>query len=251
MGGVEEDMAPWVCLEPPTRAQNFNRWKFDGTPEASGDRYIASSSPDMHYNVGCHEESEDEEPYADYNSGCRTVEFHTCSVSDVRGFSRAMQIIRASRFADSFDRSGRHWIYVLPSSPLEPLTGRLFPIEVPRPLLCRIWELAVSWPKSARHFPEMKIHPSWPFNMLRIRRKSEATSEVVATVPSSDFEDTHFSIDTAASGGVFWKLAPGMKDFLRDNGFLRDDFDESSEGFVTKTYSHEGATEAHQTLSLV
>lgn len=177
----ERDMHPWVSLNPPNRKQEYNKWEPDemsvcpDSVEGPSGQFFAKSSPNLHHNVGCHDDESDDEPTADYHCGCSRVAFHTCHVEQEHGLSQGVQVIRASRYADTFDSIGRHWVYVLPSSPLQSVVSNCLPqFKIPRPVIQQIWLFAVSWPAhhagKPMNFKAMKVHPRWPFNMLRVRR---------------------------------------------------------------------------------
>lgn len=266
----ECDMLPWVSLNPPTQQQDYDEWEPDersqlssGSAENPSDQFVAMSSPNLHHNVGCHDESDDDDPQPDYHSGCGKVTFRTCHIDQANGLSQELQVIRASRFANSFDRLGRHWVYVLPSSPLEPVLSKGLKLKLPHPVIQRIWSLAVSWPahnvdgeSDKSQIVTMKINQNWPFNMLRVRRydriverSSSLTSDIVAIIPQTVFEDVKLSIDQDKSSGDFWKLAVGTKRHFVDRGFLVEDYHEGTEGFITKSYHQEGTPGTHDTLT--
>eukprot|EP00440_Ansanella_granifera_P004374 gb/GFBE01004742.1/.p1 GENE.gb/GFBE01004742.1/~~gb/GFBE01004742.1/.p1 ORF type:complete len:344 (+),score=23.19 gb/GFBE01004742.1/:1-1032(+) len=118
----ESDMNPWASLDPPVKQQPYDSWEPDSatTPCSScalGNRFIADSSPNLHHNVGCHDDSDDEHPFPDYHTGCSKVGFHEIELESLGKLSCKVQVICASRFVDSFDKKGRHWVYVLPTSP--------------------------------------------------------------------------------------------------------------------------------------
>jgi len=241
----ECDMFPWVSLNPPTQKQAYDRFEADersepcSLAESPSDQFFSMSSPNLHHNIGCHDEYDDDEPEPDYHCGCSKVVFHECHVNQANGSSQEVQVIRASRYADSFDNFGRHWVYVLPSSPLQSVLSRGLRLnKIPQPVIQRIWSLAVSWPAhnvdavdAATKIVTMKVHPRWPFNMLRVRR-----------------HDRIVSIDEDKSSGEFWKLAQGMKAHFFECGFLVEDYQEDTEGFITKSYYQEGSVGMHDTL---
>lgn len=277
------DMSPWVTLHAACRQQICEPWKPDEQPdpctstESGSDQFFAMTSPNLHHNIGCHDDFDEDEPRADYHCGCSRVAFHKCHVEQGHGLSSEVQVIRASRYADTFDESGRHWVYVLPSSPLQTVLSRCLKFTVPRPITQRIWELAVSWPRyvekvsahTAVSLPtyvdkvsahtdivSMKVHPDWPFNMLRIRRHdhivertTELTSDIVAVILQGSFPSFSVSVDEGRSSGEFWKLAPGMKAVLIDSGFLVDDYLEDTEGFITKSYYQDATSPTYVTLT--
>merc|ERR1712061_158879 len=151
------------------------------------------------------------------------------------------------------DKTGRHWIYVLPRSPLVCVVKDTLKSHLPLGLVQRIWEFGVSWPsapptpavESHQHsgrFIAMTVDPRWPFNMSRVRRcpssatfSADTTPDVVAIIPKSAFADLTIMIDAKRSTTEFWKLAACMKDTLQNLGFNVQDYEEE-EGFITKSY---------------
>ena len=111
-----------------------------------------------------------------------------------------VQVLRGSRFADSWDGVGRRWIYLLPRpTAVERAVHRLLWLQqLLLSVAQRIWRMAASWPLAVVHSetepePEiqpdeatvttMVVHSGWPFNMLRVRCDPDPESEVVALMP--------------------------------------------------------------------
>jgi len=278
----EADMHPWVTLDPPKQQQPFSPWGPDGPlpdsptsdpdPSQTAQQFVAESSPNLCFNIGCHDDYSDEEDYPDYHSGCAAVSFRECELSHLsaHALSSKVQVIRASRYADTWDKTGRHWMYVLPSSPLESVLKKTLTSRLPLGLVQRVWEFGVSWPTASSapaveppqhsgRLIAMKVDPRWPFNMLRVRRcpesanfSAETTPDVVAIIPGSAFADLTIMIDAEHSTTQFWKLAACMKATLQNLGFILKDFEE---GFITKTYhgllAENGSDQQHNSLVVV
>eukprot|EP00933_Yihiella_yeosuensis_P020730 TRINITY_DN16563_c0_g1_i1.p1 TRINITY_DN16563_c0_g1~~TRINITY_DN16563_c0_g1_i1.p1 ORF type:complete len:306 (+),score=48.28 TRINITY_DN16563_c0_g1_i1:106-1023(+) len=161
----ETDMYPWLTLDPPraapcrmevrSKSSAAQAWPTDlkqlTVDENGPDPQIYSSRranfPNLQYNIGCHDDSDEEEPRPDYETGCRSVTFHECALSQPRGLHTAIQTMRASRYCNTFDNTGRHWLYTLPTSPLEPVVRDVLSRIIPQPeVVQNIWAYANSWP---------------------------------------------------------------------------------------------------------
>eukprot|EP00929_Paragymnodinium_shiwhaense_P124345 TRINITY_DN9958_c0_g1_i2.p1 TRINITY_DN9958_c0_g1~~TRINITY_DN9958_c0_g1_i2.p1 ORF type:complete len:406 (-),score=39.52 TRINITY_DN9958_c0_g1_i2:350-1567(-) len=260
---LEAHMQPWSSLSPAKKAQSYDKWEGDsasnGTqccellrpPQAT---ISVRSSPNLHHNVGCHDESDDENPRPDYESGCKRVSFYEVELTNTRNLSSKVQVVRASRFGNTFDKTGSHWIYVLPSSPLESAVGSCcLQKGLPDAVANNLWELSRSWPATAAKAASqddkgtppvaMTIDPRWPYSVLRARQHARipayteaATDDVVAIIPRDALDTFVFYIDLAKSTSDFWKLAPRTKDALVDAGYVRKTFLADEEGFITKLY---------------
>jgi len=171
-----------------------------------------------------------------------------------------VQVLRGSRFADSWDGVGRRWIYLLPRpTAVEQEVHRLLWLQrVPLSVAQQIWRMATSWPLAAVHLetepePEiqpdeatvttMVVHSAWPFNMLRVRRDPDPDSEVVALMPMRPPphpppEKRHkWQVLEADSTPEMWRLAPGSKtSFESGPGSLVKGYNEQSEGWVVRVY---------------
>mmetsp|Transcript_38381 Transcript_38381/g.110941 ORF Transcript_38381/g.110941 Transcript_38381/m.110941 type:complete len:399 (-) Transcript_38381:88-1284(-) len=260
---LESDMKPWASLSPPGQHQLYDQWAgCDATAADATSPKLAETSPNLHHNVGCHDDSDDEDPRPDYETGCRQVRFLEVDLTACRKLSRKAQVICASRFANTFDKSGMHWIYVLPSSPLEATVERLcLQSRVPHPIASKLWECACSWPAECvspvaaaacgkhKTVVQMKADPNWPYNVLRARQhacvpqcSAWTTEDIVAIVPSEALETFVFRIDVTKSTPDFWKLAAATKEALVTEVYMLKDFQVEEEGFIVKNY------EGHNTL---
>lgn len=91
-----------------------------------------------------------------------------------------------------------------------------------------------------------RVADSWSFTILRSRRSPTEDGEIIAsipTMPSDRSREFRFVVDVEASTDTHWKLAPGMKASFGD--FLRADFEEATEGWVTKNYAGEVTLESN------
>lgn len=57
----------------------------------------------------------------------------------------------------------------------------------------------------------LRIHPQWPFNMLRIRAAPKTNSEVIEIIPSRSFVDTIFM---GTDAGGFWAISQPTDGFV-------------------------------------
>jgi len=148
----EAAMGVWQTLDPPVQPPRAVPAAWGGKCEVAPDvdpsapQVASRDSPGLSLNVGCHDEYPDEEPEPDYNSGCASVTFATCTLEEPRGLYTKVQVLRAKRFANTWDNVGRSWVCVLPPSPLEPVVRRGLAPLLPLGVLQRVWEFADSWP---------------------------------------------------------------------------------------------------------
>ena len=134
-----------------------------------------------------------------------------------------VQVLRGSRFADSWDGVGRRWIYLLPRpTAVEHEVHRLLWLQrVPLSVAQQIWRMAASWPLAAVHLetepepetqPEeatvttMVVHSAWPFNMLRVRRQIQ-----IARWWHLCRCDHHIHLRKNDTSGKCWKQTPRPK----------------------------------------
>eukprot|EP00931_Biecheleriopsis_adriatica_P095072 TRINITY_DN68704_c0_g1_i1.p1 TRINITY_DN68704_c0_g1~~TRINITY_DN68704_c0_g1_i1.p1 ORF type:complete len:393 (+),score=53.94 TRINITY_DN68704_c0_g1_i1:92-1270(+) len=251
---VESDMHPWASLQSAVQPQDYDQWDGDSAVADGTSPILVETSPDLHHNVGCHDsDSEDEGPRPDYESGCRSVDFLELDLKSPRRLSRKVQVICASRFANTFDKRGTHWIYVLPSSPLERLLESCcVQSKIPPLVSSKLWEFARSWTETPKHAMmglyksetlQMKISPNWPYPLLRVRRHAfmlepteHTTDDVIAIVPAEALSEFVFLIDLAKSTLDFWKLSASSKEAFVAQDYMLQDFN-AEEGFIIKVYN--------------
>lgn len=156
----EADMQPWLTLDGPCAAEstaasrpkqqtdmsNARQLEVDDSAYTQQFEKKKGGFPNLQFNIGCHDDYSDEEDYPDYHSGCERVTFCECPLQKPRGLRTKVQALRASRYSNTWDRTGRHWLYVLPPSPTEPVVKECLSRVLPLHLMQRVWAYADSWP---------------------------------------------------------------------------------------------------------